>query len=215
MRDVIFRDRIDAGRQLAQHILARYPELWREHPIVLGIPRGGVTVAREVANAIGAPLDVFIARKLGAPGQEELGIGAIAPGDTRILDADIIRMLGVSDSYIEDVTRRERAELDRRLAHYRGERPPLEVTGRAVILVDDGLATGVTARAALAALRTDHPSRLLFAAPVCSVEGSALVRREADDALCVAMPDRFYGVGNWYEDFDQVTDEEVLALLRG
>ena len=210
---MIFRDRVDAGQQLAHALLDRFPWLPREDPIVLAIPRGGVVVGHEVARALGAPLDVFIARKLGAPGHEELGIGAVAPGGSRVLDTTTIRMLGVPDEYIEDVTRRELAELDRRLAAFRGDRPPPRLTNRAVVLVDDGLATGVTARAALHAIRQLHPSKLIFAAPVCSPEGSDLVAQEADDVLCVATPARFYGVGAWYADFRQTSDDEVRELL--
>jgi predicted phosphoribosyltransferase len=211
---VIFRDRVDAGQQLARALLERFPWLPREDPIVLAIPRGGVVVGHEVARALGAPLDVFIARKLGAPGHEELGIGAVAPGGARVLDVATIRMLGVSDEYIEEVTRRELAELDRRLSVFRGDRPPPRLAGRAVVLVDDGLATGVTARAALQALREESPSRLIFAAPVCSPEGRDLIAQEGTHVLCVATPERFYGVGAWYADFRQTEDEEVRELLR-
>jgi predicted phosphoribosyltransferase len=211
---VIFRDRADAGRQLARLIAERFPSLADEAPIVLAIPRGGVVVGREVADALGAPLDVFIARKLGAPGHEELGIGAVAPGGFRVLDDATIRMLGVPDDYIERVTARELDELERRLRAFRGDRLPPDLRGRAVILVDDGLATGVTARASLAALRAEHPARLVFAAPVCSPEGRDFVAGDADAILCAATPQRFMGVGAWYQDFRQTTDEEVRDLLR-
>jgi predicted phosphoribosyltransferase len=210
---VIFRDRVDAGRQLAQALLERFPRLRDEHPIVLAIPRGGVVVGREVADALGAPLDVFIARKLGAPEHEELGIGAVAPNGTRVLDHDAIHALRIPAEYIERVTRRELAEVERRMRTFRGDRPPPALRGRAVVLVDDGLATGVTARAALIALRGEQPSRLVFAAPVCSAEGEALVAAEADATVCAAVPDRFYGVGMWYGDFAQTTDDEVVRLL--
>ena len=211
---MIFRNRRAAGQRLAQELLARLPHLRDEDPIVLAIPRGGVPVGYEIAVALRAPLDVFIARKLGAPGQEELGIGAVAPGGTRVLDTATIRMLRVSDEYIEKVTARELAELDRRMRAFRGNRPPPRITGRAVILVDDGLATGVTARAALAALRLERPLRLVFAAPVCSSEASGLLAGDADAVVCVAVPYRFFGVGAWYEDFTQTTDEEVVAFLE-
>src|SRR5918912_38990 len=211
---MIFRNRRAAGQRLAQELLARLPRLRDEDPIVLAIPRGGVPVGYEIAVALRAPLDVFIARKLGAPGQEELGIGAVALGGTRVLDTATIRMLRVSDEYIEKVTARELAELDRRMWAFRGNRPPPRITGRAVILVDDGLATGVTARAALAALRLERPLRLVFAAPVCSSEASGLLAGDADAVVCVAVPYRFFGVGAWYEDFTQTTDEEVVALLE-
>lgn len=211
---MIFRDRVDAGQHLARALLERFPWLPREDPIVLAIPRGGVVVGHEVARALGAPLDVFIARKLGAPGHEELGIGAVAPGGARVLDAATIRMLGVPDEYIEEVTQREREELERRLRVFRGDRPPPRLAGRAVVLVDDGLATGVTARAALHALREESPARLIFAAPVCSPEGRDLIAQEGTHVLCVATPERFYGVGAWYADFRQTDDEEVRELLR-
>ena len=210
---MLFPDRVEAGRRLASELVRRLPELRDEDPIVLAIPRGGVPVGYEVARALDAPLDLFIARKLGAPGHEELGIGAVAPGGTRFLDADAIRMLDVSDAYIEAVTRKELGELERRLRRFRGDRPAPRLEGRAVILVDDGLATGVTALASLAALRLQHPRRLVFAAPVCSVEGTQAVAREADAVVCVATPERFFGVGAWYADFTQTTDEEVVLLL--
>jgi putative phosphoribosyl transferase len=211
---MIFRNRRAAGQRLAQELLARLPHLPDEDPIVLAIPRGGVPVGYEIALALRAPLDVFIARKLGAPGQEELGIGAVAPGGTRVLDTATIRMLRVSDEYIDKITAREVAELDRRMRAFRGNRPPPRITGRAVVLVDDGLATGVTARAALAALRLERPLRLVFAAPVCSHEASSLLAGDADAVVCVAVPYRFFGVGAWYEDFTQTTDEEVVAFLE-
>jgi len=210
---MLFGDRVDAGRRLGVELVRRLPRLRDEDPLVLAIPRGGVPVGYEVARAIDAPLDLFIARKLGAPGHEELGIGAVAPGGTRFLDADAIRALDVSDAYIEEVTRKELAELERRLRRFRGNRPPARIEGRSVVLVDDGLATGVTALASLAALRLQRPRRLVFAAPVCSAEGAQAVARHADDVVCVAIPDRFFGVGAWYQDFTQTTDEEVEELL--
>lgn len=210
---MLFANRREAGARLAHELSRRWARVRDEDPIVLAIPRGGAPVGYEVARAIDAPFDLFIARKLGAPGHEELGIGAVAPGGTRILDDDAIRALNVPDEYIEDVTRRETAELERRLQTFRGDRPPLRVEGRAVVLVDDGLATGVTALASLTALRAQHPRHLLFAAPVCSREGALAVTRQADDVICVATPDRFVGVGAWYRDFTQTSDEEVVALL--
>ena len=210
---MLFFDRAEAGRRLGSELARRLPRIRDEDPLVLAIPRGGVPVGYEVARVIDAPLDLFIARKLGAPGHEELGIGAVAPGGTRVLDAETIRMLGVSDAYIEEVTRTETAELERRLRRFRGDRPPPRIEGRAVVLVDDGLATGVTALASLTALRLQRPRRLVFAAPVCSLEGMQAVARQADDVVCVATPDRFFGVGAWYQDFTQTTDEEVVKLL--
>jgi predicted phosphoribosyltransferase len=210
---MLFFDRTDAGRRLGSDLARRLSRIRDEDPLVLAIPRGGVPVGYEVARVIDAPLDLFIARKLGAPGHEELGIGAVAPGGTRFLDAETIRMLGVSDAYIEEVTRKETTELERRLRRFRGDRPPPRIEGRAVVLVDDGLATGVTALASLTALRLQRPRRLVFAAPVCSLEGMQAVTRQADDVVCVATPDRFFGVGAWYQDFTQTTDEEVVQLL--
>lgn len=210
---MLFRDRVDAGQRLARELLAQLPHLPEENPIVLAIPRGGVPVGYEVALALDAPLDVFIARKLGAPGHEELGIGAVAPGGTRVLDTMAIRALHVPDDYIERVTERELEELERRMRRFRQGRPAPNIAGRAVVLVDDGLATGVTARAALAALEREHPKRLVFAAPVCSPEACDLLRRHADATVCLAVPQRFYGVGAWYDDFSQTSDEEVLELL--
>ncbi len=209
-----YADRIEAGRVLARLLTEQIPTLRQERPIVLAVPRGGVPVGAEVARAFAAPLDVFVARKLGAPGQEEFGIGAVAPGGTRVIDYDIVATLGVSDAYIEAVTARERAELDRRLRRFRGDRPWPALAGRAVILVDDGLATGVTARASLAALRQELPSRLVFAAPVCSREGVTMLERDGFTALCAMLPENFQGVGVWYDDFDQTSDAEVDALLR-
>jgi predicted phosphoribosyltransferase len=210
---VLFDDRREAGRRLANELVSRHPRLRDGDPLVLAIPRGGVPVAYAVAVAIDAPLDLFVARKLGAPGHEELGIGAVAPGGTRVLDHETIRALGVSEAYLDEVTKRELAELDRRMRCFRGERAPARVTGRTIVLVDDGLATGVTALASLAALRAQQPRQLIFAAPVCSREGADAVAREADDVVCVATPDRFVGVGAWYNDFTQTSDDEVIASL--
>lgn len=210
---MLFADRADAGQQLGAELLRRLPRIADQDPIVLGIPRGGVAVAREVARALGAPLDVIIARKLGAPRHEELGIGAIAPGGTRVLDAELIETLGVSDAYLDAVTRKEEAELDRRMRRFRGDRPFPSLAGRAVVLVDDGLATGVTARAALAAVRRARPALLVFAAPVCSLDGCQTLVDAGYQVVCVAQPRDFRGVGEWYTDFDQLSDEEVLAIL--
>ncbi|HEX5180018.1 MAG TPA: phosphoribosyltransferase family protein [Gemmatimonadaceae bacterium] len=211
---MLFADRADAGRQLAETLLARMPALRQEQPLVLGIPRGGVIIGREVARALGAPLDVIVARKLGAPGHEELGIGAVAPDGTRVLDGEIVAALGVSDAYIEKITRLERAELDRRMRRFRGERPLPDLAGRAVVLADDGLATGVTARAALASVRRAHPAALVFAAPVCSEDGCRALTADGYTVVCVATPVEFRGVGEWYADFEQVSDDTVVAVLE-
>ena len=199
---------------LARELANAIPELRMErNTTVLAIPRGGVPVAAPIAALLRAPLDVFIARKLGAPGQEELGIGAVAADGTRVLDEELVSALRVSDAYIERITTRELEEARRRLALFRGVRAPVPVAGRAVILVDDGLATGGTARAALTVLRAEKPSRLVFAAPVASAEGAAMIEALGVTTVIAAIPKHFQGVGEWYEEFEQTSDEEVLALL--
>lgn len=198
---------------LARELLNAMPGLRSEATTVLAIPRGGVPVAAPIAELLHAPLDVFIVRKLGAPGQEELGIGAVAADGTRVLDKDLVHALHVSDAYIERVTARELEEARRRLALYRGTRPAAPVRERAVILVDDGLATGGTARAALTVLRAERPSRLIFAAPVASAEGAASIEALGVTTVIAAIPRNFQGVGEWYEEFGQTSDAEVLALL--
>lgn len=189
------------------------PELTSEPVTVLAIPRGGVAVAAPIAALLGAPLDVFVARKLGAPGQEELGIGAVAADGTRVLDDDLVRMLRVTDSYIDKITKREIAEAKRRLVLFRGARAPAPISGRSVILVDDGLATGGTARAALTVLRAERPARLIFAAPVASMDGAESITAMGIATVFSAVPKHFHGVGEWYEAFQQVSDDEVLAML--
>jgi predicted phosphoribosyltransferase len=208
---MLFRDRTEGGRQLAAR-LTHYAS--RSDVVVLALPRGGVPVAFEVARALGAPLDVFVVRKLGVPGHEELALGAIATGGVRVLNEAVIRALGLSGDQIEQVARQEQGELERREASYRGDRPPLEVGGRTVILVDDGLATGSTMRAAIAALRRLGPARIVVAVPVGSPETCAEFQDEADEAVCARTPEPFYAVGLWYDDFSQTTDEEVRALLE-
>ncbi len=210
---MLFRDRAEAGKFLARELLDALPQLTSEPVTVLAIPRGGVAVAAPIAALLGAPLDVFIARKLGAPGQEELGIGAVAADGTRVIDDDLARMLRVTDAQIEKITKRELAEAKRRLALFRGTRPPPPVSGRSVILVDDGLATGGTARAALTVLRAERPARLIFAAPVASMDGAESLTKMGIATVFSAVPKHFHGVGEWYEAFEQVSDDEVLALL--
>jgi putative phosphoribosyl transferase len=210
---VLFRDRAEAGDFLARELLDAMPELTSEPVTVLAIPRGGVAVAAPIAALLGAPLDVFVARKLGAPGQEELGIGAVAADGTRVLDDDLVRMLRVTDSYIDKITKREIAEAKRRLVLFRGARAPAPISGRSVILVDDGLATGGTARAALTVLRAERPARLIFAAPVASMDGAESIAAMGIATVFSAVPKHFHGVGEWYEAFEQVSDEEVLAML--
>lgn len=205
-----FRDRREAGKQLAE-FLAQYAH--RPDVIVLGLPRGGVPVAYEVAAALSVPLDVFVVRKLGVPGHEEYAMGAIAGGGIRVINHDVIRELRIPLGAVERVERAQRAEIDRRDVAYRGAEPAPQLAGRVVLLVDDGLATGSTMRAAVAAVRTQHPRRIVVAAPVASVEACEAVRHRADDCVCVSAPDPFYGVGLWYLDFTQTTDDEVQRLL--
>jgi predicted phosphoribosyltransferase len=207
---VLFRDRFEAGRRLAARLshYARRPDV-----LVLGLPRGGVPVAYEVARALRAPLDVFLVRKLGIPGHEELAMGAIATGGVRILNEEVVRKLGVPDGVLDAVAARERAELERRERAYRDGRPPPDVRGRTVILVDDGLATGSTMRAAVRALRAQGPARIVVAVPVGAPETCAEFQDEADEVVCAVTPDPFYAVGLWYGDFSQTTDDEVRELL--
>lgn len=206
-----FANRTVAGRELAKR-LAAYAN--RDDVIVLAIPRGGLQVALEVALQLKAPLDVFVLRKLGVPGQEELAFGAIASGGVRVLDPEVVGGVGLSDQQIESVTAQERQELERRESAYRAGMPPLNVKGRIVILVDDGIATGSSMRAAIAALRKMNPSSIVVAIPVAPATTCARMKAEVDNIVCVHMPRSFFAVGQFYEDFAQVTDEQVKSLLR-
>lgn len=208
---MIFTNRAEAGQMLASRLKAY---VGRKDVIVLGIPRGGVPVAFEIADALRAPLDVFVARKLGVPGQEELAFGAIASGGVRILNSEIIQLVNISKLDIERVTIQEQRELERRERLYRGTRPPLDVRGRTVILVDDGIATGSSIRAAISALRQLKPADLIVAAPVAPLDTSRELTREVDDLVCLETPRMFQAIGQFYDDFSQVTDEEVADLLR-
>lgn len=209
-----FHDRADAGRRLALRLLEWAADGDITDPVVLALPRGGVPVAAPVSEALRAPLDVLVARKIGLPGQPEAGIGAIAGDDPPVFDYQALRMLGMTeDEFASDVAR-ERAELHRREDLYRRGRPAHQVTGKTVILVDDGLATGVTARAALRHLRRRYPARLILAVPVGGAATTTAMRDEADDVVCLEQPWDFYAVGQVYEDFTQVSDEEVTAALR-
>lgn len=204
-----FADRRDAGRRLA----ALLADERRHAPVVLALPRGGVPVGYEVARALEAPLDLFLVRKLGVPGQPELGMGAVTVGGTRVLNEAIIEALGIRPSAIELVARAEEAELARLHQRYRGSDPDADPRGRALILVDDGLATGITALAAVRALRQRGPRRIVLAVPVCAPETAAAMRPEVDALICVQSPADFLAVGSWYQRFDQTTDDEVVALL--
>ena len=205
-----FRDRREAGRQLAQH-LAAYAN--RPDVLVLALPRGGVPVAYEVARALHAPLDVFLVRKLGLPGHEEYAMGAVASGGVRVLNPEVVAQLHLPDEVIDIVTRRELQEIERRERAYRGDRPFPDVRGKTVILVDDGLATGSTMRAAAEALRQQGPARLVVAVPAGSPETCDEFRDEVDEVVCAITPEPFYAVGLWYDDFSQTTDDEVRDLL--
>jgi putative phosphoribosyl transferase len=208
--DMRFLDRVDAGRQLAE-TLTGYRG--RSDVVVLGLPRGGVPVAREVAHGLGVALDVFLVRKLGVPGHPELAMGAIAEGGVEVLSDDLIRELGIPQRMVQQVAVRERMELDRRDALYRGGRTLPAVRGRIVILVDDGLATGSTMQAAATALRRFEPARIVVAVPVGARETIDRLRRFADEVVCLIAPEPFQAVGLWYNEFTQTTDEEVKELL--
>jgi putative phosphoribosyl transferase len=205
-----FRDREHAGRVLGER-LRRYAG--RENLLVLGLPRGGVPVAFEVARALDAPLDVFVVRKLGVPGHEELAMGALASGGVRVLSDDLIARLGIDDQAIARAVAAESAELERREHAYRGERGPVDTAGKTVILVDDGLATGSTMRAAANAVGAQGPERLVVAVPVAAVQTCEELRTEVDEIECVSTPDPFAAVGLWYDDFAPTGDEEVRRLL--
>lgn len=205
-----FRDRVDAGRALAADLSAY---AGRGDVLVLALPRGGVPVGYQVARALNAPLDVFIVRKLGVPGHEELAMGAIASGGVRVLNDGVVQPLRIPPAVIDAVAAREQAEMERREREYRGGRPAPDVRGRTVILVDDGLATGATMRAAAGALRLLGPARLVIGVPVSAGESCAELGGQVDEIVCTRTPAPFYGVGMWYDDFSQTSDAEVRELL--
>ncbi|MDI6105269.1 phosphoribosyltransferase family protein [Actinoplanes sp. NEAU-A12] len=211
---MIFEDRDAAGRALADDIAQRIPRDGQDRPLVLAMPRGGVPVAVPVAERIGADLDIILVRKIGAPGRPEFGVGAIAEDGPPVFDRSVLKHLGVTEDDLADTVAAERAELARRSRRYRGDRPAPQVTGRTVVLIDDGLATGVTARAALRWLHSRQPRRLILAVPVCSPEARDLLTADADDVVCLYAPEFFRAVGQWYTDFDQLTDTDVDRVLR-
>lgn len=205
-----FHDRREAARVLAEHLR----EFANDRSVlVLALPRGGVPVAYEIARALGLSLDVFIVRKLGVPGYEELAMGAIASGGVRVLNEDVVQRLGVSDQQIEQAATREQQEIERRELEYRGDLPPIDFRGKTIILVDDGLATGATMRAGVEALAEAGVSKIVVAVPVGSVEAVERLEHEADAVVCPLQPEDFSAVGQWYEDFAQTSDEEVRELM--
>jgi len=204
-----FADRYAAGRRLAAEL-----ERFRgEHPVILGLPRGGVVVGLEVARALGAPLDVLVVRKLGVPGAEEVAMGAMAPSAT-LVDAGLVERLRIPPAVVSQVIAGAAEEMARREQVYRGARAPIDLEGRTVILVDDGLATGATAEAAVESVRRHRPRRIVFAAPVCSPDGAAALRGRADEVVCLECPEDMLAVGLWYDDFTPTSDAEVLQCLR-
>ena len=207
---MIYRDRTEAGKRLAAELEAY---AGRADVLVLALPRGGVPVAFEVARALRAPLDIFLVRKLGVPGHEELAMGAIATGGVRVLNEDVMRYINIPDEVIDAVAAKEQRELARREQLYRDDRPAPDVRGRTVILVDDGLATGSTMRAAAAALRKQQPAKIIVAVPVAAAATCDEFRAEVDEVVCAVTPEPFQAVGLWYKDFSQTTDEEVHDLL--
>jgi predicted phosphoribosyltransferase len=206
-----FCDRLEAGRVLATR-LDKYAN--RPDVLVLALPRGGVPVAFEVARALNAPLDVFLVRKLGAPGQPELAMGAIASGGASVVNEDVVRALGITEDELRDVAAKEMQELERRERAYRDDRPPPDVRGKTVILIDDGLATGSSMMAAVAALRQEHPERIVVAVPVAARATCDQLAAQVDDVVCAMTPEPFMAVGLWYEEFSQTSDDEVRDLLR-
>jgi len=207
----LFANRSDAGKKLAQDLM-EYKG--RHDVVVLALPRGGVPVAYEVAQALGAPLDILLVRKLGVPGQEELAMGAIASGGVRVLNSDVLQALNIPGNVVDAVADREQRELERRELEYRGNRPHPDLAGKIVILIDDGLATGASMRAAIEAVRSQNPAKVVVAVPTGSAETCEEFEKITDQIVCNTTPAPFYGVGAWYEDFAQTSDEEVRELLN-
>ncbi len=207
---IIFQDRKEAGQKLAE-VLQRYAA---EKPIVLGMPRGGVVVAYEIAKALKAPLDVIVTRKIGAPSQPEYAIGAIAPGNIQIFNAEAIFSLGLNNSEVKTIVMSEEKEMERRVKLYRGNKPALDLKDKVVIIVDDGVATGQTAIVAIRSVRKLEPRKTIFACGVCARDAVIMLRQEADEVVCLSLPAMFYAVGQWYLNFAQTTDAEVMRLLK-
>jgi putative phosphoribosyl transferase len=212
MKAIIFRDRREAGRQLANTLAKRGYK--GQDTLVLGIPRGGLVVADEVAKALSATLDVIIARKLRAPYQPELGIGAVVNGDHVIINEDLSRAVGATQEYTNHEIAYQKEEIERRLRFYRGKHPAPDVSEKTIIVVDDGIATGFTFRAALESLRQRHPDQLVVAAPVAAHDSAEMLKAFADEVVCLYTPVSFFAVGTWYQNFDQVSDEEAAAILH-
>lgn len=209
-QEKIFRDRQEAGQKLAE-VLLPYKQT---HPIILGLPRGGVVLAYEIAKALSAPLDVIVARKIGAPGQPEYAIGAIAPNDIEVLNPEAIPYLDINKDELANLIRLEKIELLRRIKLYRGGRAELDLKDRVVIVVDDGLATGQSAIAAIRSIRKLCPKKIILAVGVGAIDSVERLKEEADQVVCIATPEPFYAVGIWYEDFKQTSDAEVIELLQ-
>jgi putative phosphoribosyl transferase len=205
-----FKDRVEAGDQLAERLL-NYRD--RDDVVILALPRGGVPVAHQLSRALRVPFDVFVVRKLGVPGHEELAMGAIASGGVRVVNEDVVVPLGIPSTVIDSVARDEQIELERREQLYRGHRAPIGLGNKIVILVDDGLATGSTMRAAVMAVRKQQPARVIAAAPVGAPQTCAVLARDADEVVCLRTPDPFVAVGLWYRDFTPTSDREVRTLL--
>jgi putative phosphoribosyl transferase len=207
----LFTDRRDAGRKLAKK-LAAYAN--RSDVLVLALPRGGVPVAYEVALALHAPLDIFIVRKLGLPGHEELAMGAIATGGALVINQDVVRTFNVPQGLIEAVAKKELKELERRERVFRGDRPMREISGKTVVLIDDGLATGASMHAAILGIRSKQPARIVAAVPTAALETCEAFKQKVDEMICATTPEPFYGVSRWYDEFSQTSDEEVQSLLE-
>lgn len=207
---MLYKDRYDAGQKLAESLY----QFKNENPIILALPRGGVIIGYEIAKTLNAPLDVFIARKIGAPFYPELGIGAIAPNNVQIINKELINSLNIPASEIEKVIERETIELNRRIKLYRGNLPPLNLENKTVIIVDDGLATGITAKASVLSVKKSNPKKIILAVPVSPPDTANEFRKEVDVFICLHEPPEFYAVGAYYLDFNQVSDNEVLDLLN-